>query len=108
MNQTLDTIYLSGLNCIEFVQIYDMKFFKSIIVSFQLIKVDQKRTDYPDYPLEKVKVYLGINNSPMSHKDYYQENVFHAKRVRYFNQNIFFFYLQNKHSPFEPYIRNIF
>ena len=54
-------------------------------VSFQLVKVDGKRTDYPDYSLEKIKVYLGINNSPMSRKDYYQENVFHAKRVRYSN-----------------------
>ena len=66
------------------------------IVIFQLIKVDHKTTDYPDYPLEKVKVYLGINNSPMSHKEYYQENVFHAKRVRYLDWNIFFYYLQKQ------------
>jgi len=52
-----------------------------IAMPCKLIKVDRKTTDYPDYPLEKVKVYLGINNSPMSHKEYYQENVFHAKRV---------------------------
>ena len=40
-----------------------------------------KRTHKPNYDLSAVKIYLGINNSPVEDKDRYRENIYHAKDV---------------------------
>ena len=41
-----------------------------------------KRTQKPDYDLSGVKIYLGINNSPVHDKDRYRKNIYHAKDVK--------------------------
>ena len=52
------------------------------IMLFQQIRVDGKMTDYPDFSLEQIQVFLGINNSPTSRKSYYKENNFYAKNIQ--------------------------
>ena len=42
---------------------------------------DGKKTHKPDFDMTEVKIYLGINNSPLSDRDRYKENIYHPKDI---------------------------
>ena len=43
--------------------------------------LDGKRTHKPDFDLKGVKIYLGINNSPLNDKDRYKKNRYIPKDI---------------------------
>ena len=49
--------------------------------SLKTIVSDGRKTHKPDFDMKKVKIYLGINNSPLEDRDRYKKNIYYPKDI---------------------------